>query len=126
MLFLYCCKVKKKGADGKPITVWIECSLWGKRADALAQYLTKGTIVVVTGEPGVDSYQNQSGQLQLKQVLTVEDITLLGGGTKPVQPMQAPQYQQPMQQAPMGNPGTQFSYDTDDVPFGNFELRTLA
>jgi len=30
-------------------TVWASCSLWGKRADALAQYVTKGSQVTVTG-----------------------------------------------------------------------------
>lgn len=31
-------------------TVWIRCSLWGKRGEALVRHLTKGTSVVVVGE----------------------------------------------------------------------------
>ena len=36
-----------QGRD-KP-TIWWNCSLFGKRADSLAQYLTKGQAVTVSG-----------------------------------------------------------------------------
>ena len=31
-------------------TVWVDCALWGKRGESVAQYLTKGQQVAVTGE----------------------------------------------------------------------------
>ncbi len=108
-------KSKKKGADGKPLTVWVECSLWGKRADSLAQYLTKGKIVSISGEPSMDSYNGQNG-LVLKQMLTVETIDLLGGGTNANSNANTgqPNVQQnnqrpnrPAQAAPMGSPNNQ-------------------
>ena len=40
----------RKGEDGKRPTQWVDASLWGKRAEALAQYLTKGSLVAVTPE----------------------------------------------------------------------------
>lgn len=41
---------QKDPATGKKPTQWLEGALWGQRADSLAQYLTKGTKVVVTLE----------------------------------------------------------------------------
>jgi single-strand DNA-binding protein len=103
-------KSKKKGQDGKPLTIWLECSLWGKRAEALAQYLKKGTVVSVTGEPGVDSYEGQNG-LVLKQTVNVEDIHLLGGKTQTqAQPMGQTQAQPGFTPAPT-------SFNDEQMPF---------
>lgn len=38
----------RKDENGKRRVTWVEGSLWGKRAESLAQYLTKGTTVAVT------------------------------------------------------------------------------
>jgi len=32
-------------------TLWTRCSLWGNRAESLAQYMTKGTLVMVDAIP---------------------------------------------------------------------------
>ena len=32
----------RKGSDGNRPTQWVDAALWGKRAEALAPYLTKG------------------------------------------------------------------------------------
>lgn len=40
----------KKNAEGKRSTTWAEGSIWNKQAEALAPYLTKGTLVCVTLE----------------------------------------------------------------------------
>ena len=34
-----------KKEDGKQPSQWIDASLWGKRAEALTQYLTKGSTI---------------------------------------------------------------------------------
>lgn len=38
----------QKDQNGKQPTQWVRGSLWGKRAEKLAQYLTKGTALDVT------------------------------------------------------------------------------
>lgn len=40
--------VSHQEKDGKS-TTWFDCSFWGKRAEKLAQWLTKGKAVVVAG-----------------------------------------------------------------------------
>ena len=55
--------------------VWFRCSLWGKRGESLAQYLTKASKVAVSGELSVEVYE---GKTQLN--VRAEQVTLLGGG----------------------------------------------
>lgn len=56
-------------------TIFFECSLWGKRGDALLQYLTKGSSVTVTGDL---SRREHDGKTYLG--IRVEQVTLQGGG----------------------------------------------
>ena len=58
-------------------TMWFDVSMWGNRGERLAQYLTKGTKVAVTGELGARQHEG-------KTYLTVkaDNITLLGGSPK--------------------------------------------
>jgi single-strand DNA-binding protein len=93
---------KKDPQTGKNGTLWVDCSLWGTRADALAQYIQKGSKLSVSGEPGVETYQGQNGQ-QAKLTCRVNELTLQGSA----QPQQAPaqQPQQPARQpAPQAQP----------------------
>ena len=56
-------------------TLWIDCSLWGKRAETLAQYIRKGAQLGVQGELGKREHE---GKTYL--TLRVADVTLLGKG----------------------------------------------
>ena len=66
---------------------WIEeghffdVSLLGKRAEALTQYLTKGTQVAIQGELRQNKWE-KDGQPRSKVEITANDIQLLGGGRK--------------------------------------------
>ena len=54
--------------------VWVNCSIWGKRAESLETYISKGTKLVLTGRPGVNVYEGK-GSL----TLSVNDLTFMGG-----------------------------------------------
>lgn len=58
-------------------TIWFDCTLWGKRGSALAQYLTKGSRVAVAGDLSTREHEG-------KTYLTVraDQVTLLGGGER--------------------------------------------
>jgi len=56
-------------------TTWVKCSIWGKRASSLENYVRKGTKMVLTGRPGVDVYEGK-GSL----TLSVQELTFMGGG----------------------------------------------
>ena len=64
-------------SDRNRETTWFDVSLWGKRGESLAQYITKGTKITVCGELGTREYEG-------KTYLTVNanDVTLQGGGQR--------------------------------------------
>jgi single-strand DNA-binding protein len=64
---------KDKNGNKRDST-WVNCSIWGKRAESLQSYITKGTKLVVTGRPGVNVYEGK-GSL----TLSVNDLTFMGG-----------------------------------------------
>lgn len=105
----------KERRGGDDVTLWVDCALWGKRADALAQYLIKGCKVAVSGQAGVDSYDDSQGRSVPKLTLRVDEITLMGGGEQ----RQATPAQQ---QRPAGNyqaPAAPASADDfeSEIPF---------
>lgn len=84
-------------------TLWVDCALWGKRAEGqLPGYLTKGKKVAVSGELGTREHEG-------KTYLTcqVNDVTLCGGGDGG----QGGAQQQP------SHPAAPAPVDQDDVPF---------
>ena len=54
-------------------SIWFDCTLWGKRGESLAQYLTKGGKVSVSGEL---STREHEGKTYL--TVRVDQVTLLG------------------------------------------------
>ncbi len=53
----------RKDADGNRPTQWIDATLWGKAAEALAPYLKKGTVHCFTlSDIHIETYQGQNGQ----------------------------------------------------------------
>jgi single-strand DNA-binding protein len=61
--------------DSARVTFY-NCDYWGK-AENLAQYLVKGALIAVTGEPSLREYSVDSGKRQSLDV-RVSDIILLG------------------------------------------------
>jgi single-strand DNA-binding protein len=52
----------RKGDDGKKPSQWVDLALFGKQAEALAQYLLKGAVLhVVVDEVHVETYQSAKG-----------------------------------------------------------------
>ena len=63
-------------------TEWFNCVLWGKRAESVARYLSKGKTVHVTGRTETRSWEDEQGQKHYRTEVRVDDLVLLGGGRK--------------------------------------------
>lgn len=59
-------------------TLWHKCALFGDRAEKLAQYLTKGTIVEVAGVPTVETWV-KDGAAHGCIAISVSELKLHGG-----------------------------------------------
>ena len=66
-----------QGRD-KP-TIWWNCTLYGKRAEALSQYLTKGQSVTVVGTITEREWQDKEGNKRKSMDVRVSEISLQGG-----------------------------------------------
>ncbi len=72
-------------------TIWWNCQLYGKRAEGLSQYLTKGQQVTVAGSISEREWTDNNGQKRKAMEIRVSDIALQGGrrdqaGTPPAAP----------------------------------------
>lgn len=86
------------GFGDKKRTLWFDVSMWGQRGEKLAQYLTKGSKVVASGDL---STREHDGKTYL--TLNAQEVTLMGGG-------------QERQDEP-SRPASQGSALDDEVPF---------
>lgn len=109
----------RKDADGKKPTQWVDGALWGKRAEALAPYLTKGTLVTVALEDAhIETFRKSDGTDGVKLAARITAIDLAGGGEKKATPAPTPVPRQQQRQAPATVPaGGGFDDMDDDVPF---------
>lgn len=65
----------RKGEDGKKPTQWVDASLWGQRAETLAQYLVKGTLISVTlDDVHIEEYQTRDQRTGSKLVGRVSNL----------------------------------------------------
>lgn len=108
----------QKGQDGKKPTGWLDAALWGKRAEAMAPYLLKGTKLVVTVEDvHIQSFTKADGTAASKMAGNIIAITFV---PMPKQdgaaPAAAPRAAPPPRPAP---PPVKTGYDDmdDDIPF---------
>lgn len=110
---------KDQQGNWSDYTNWVDCVMFGKRAQAVAQYLTKGTKVSVQGKLHYSSWQGNDGKSRSKLEVMVDELEFMSrGNQQPQQQYQQPmqqqyqqqQYQQPVQQPVMGN-------DDPTIPF---------
>lgn len=106
----------RKGEDGKRPTQWVDASLWGKRAEALAQYLTKGSLVVVTLEDvAIQTFNKSDGSVGTKLAGRVLDIEL-AGGNQAAAPAAPPPTPRPTPRPTAAPAGSGFDDMDDDIP----------
>ena len=67
---------KDKNGTERPAT-WYDCTIWGKRAEALAGHITKGSKLTLTGRPSARAHDGKA-YLQLN----VNELTFMGGGQR--------------------------------------------
>ena len=89
-------------------TLWFDCTLWGKRGETLAQYLTKGSKVSVSGDL---SKREHDGKTYL--TIRADQVTLMGGGERREE---QPRDYAPDQKAPAGGRLGDMD-DGTDIPF---------
>ncbi len=99
---------------GEKQTLWVDVAVWGKRGEALAEYVTKGTVVALTGEAGAKAGDNGKVYMKL-DVGMGGSVTLLGGGQRSDATDRQTRREEPRSQPRQAPPQEQF--EDDDIPF---------
>ena len=105
---------KDKNGNKRDST-WYDCSIWGKRAEGLQSYITKGTKLTLTGRP---TAREHNGKAYLG--ISVNDLTFMGGNAGQQRDYQAPQSVQ--RPAAQGNVDNGYgaggnALDDSEIPF---------
>ena len=105
----------KKDGEGKRMTQWIKAAMFGKRAETLAPYLTKGSQHAFhMSELHIDSFAGKDGNTVSMLKARIDDVELCGN--KNSGERQAPQSRQDARPTGGGS-GSGFDDMDDDIPF---------
>ena len=104
-------KFKNKAGKLVERTTWVSCAKFGEKTK-VAEYLKKGTMVLVSGRPSVRAYQKQGGELHAQLNCTVDAIELISSKKDAVQ-------QQAVSNVPVEQQvaAENLSEPLDDLPF---------
>jgi single-strand DNA-binding protein len=69
-----------KGGQRQEKTEWHRVVLWGKQAESLQEYLTKGKQIYVEGRLQTRQWDDKDGNKRYTTEIKADRITLLGGG----------------------------------------------
>lgn len=110
---------RKDQQTGKKPTQWVEVTMWGKTAEALSHYLTKGKQVFVEAKDvHIQTYDKNDGTQGFKLAAEFVGIKFANDGQQqsqaPVQHQQRPAQQKSHQAAPASY--DEFD-DSSDIPF---------
>lgn len=108
----------KSTGEKKENTEWHRITFFGKLAEIVQQYLTKGSQVYVEGSLRTRKYTDKDGVEKYATEIRADNMQMLGGrgdGGQQPQRQQAPQQQRPPQR--QQKPAANFSDMDDDIPF---------
>lgn len=105
---------RDKNGEKKERTEWVRVVIWGKAADALAEWLRKGRQIYVEGKLQTRKWTDKEGNIRYSTEVRADHVTLLGsprdaGGdrSEPVERVERDD-----EPAPLAEPSA-----VDDVPF---------
>ena len=74
-------RIWSKDSDKQEEAPFVDVTIWGKQAESLAKYLTKGRHVMLTGRLKLNKWETEDGDKRSKLTVTAEKVNLTPGGT---------------------------------------------
>ena len=124
----------REGERREEVT-FVDCEAWGRQAEVMAQYLSKGRPVFIQGRLKLDTWQDKDGGNRSKLKVVVENFQFVGGrdgggggapaggpseGRREYQPSNTPANNPPSSAAGGGGGGGGGGHapvGEDDIPF---------
>lgn len=102
-------KWSDKSGEKKEETTFVDCEAWGKTAEVMAQYLSKGSEVFVSGRLRLDLWDDKDGSKRSKMKVVVDSFQFVGGKQETDEPSP--------QQRPPARRTAPAAMNPDDLPF---------
>lgn len=125
------CRKNSQTGEWEDQASFVDCSLFGRRAQSLSQYLKRGTKVAIQGKLRQDRWQDNEGRNRSKLLVIVDELDFMS--SRQNQAPQAPRPQQtfyhnqapqapmpapsPAPQAPQYQQAPQVDVYDEDLPF---------
>ena len=70
---------KDKAGEQQDVTTWFRVTVWGKQAETVSKYLTKGRSVYVEGRMHVEEWTDKDGKQRFTLELNASDVRFIDG-----------------------------------------------
>lgn len=98
----------ESGGQKHEDTCFVTCKMFGKRAEVIQKYFSKGKPIIIEGRLKLETWE-KDGKKHYKHVIMVDEFHFLPNNTSTSTPAPQQQVEQPQQQ--------QNTNDSDDIPF---------
>lgn len=105
-----------KNANGEKETDFINCVVWRKQAEALANYTKKGSKLAVRGRIQVRNYDNSEGKKVYITEVVVEEFTFLDSKSDSSEPTYKKEVKEEVKD-PFTKNSAHIELDESDLPF---------
>jgi single-strand DNA-binding protein len=73
-------KYRTKDGEDREETTFVDCEAWGKQAEVIKQYMSKGRPIFIEGRLKLDTWEDKEGGKRSKMRVVIENFQFLGGG----------------------------------------------
>ena len=73
-------KYRTKDNEEREEVTFVDCEAWGKQAEVIKQYMTKGRPIFIEGRLKLDTWEDKEGGKRSKMRVVVENFQFLGSG----------------------------------------------
>jgi single-strand DNA-binding protein len=110
---------KKVDNEWNNVPLWFKIKVWGKQAEPVAQWLTKGSPALVAGQLDVETWTDRDGKERTTMVINSSAVQFLGeGGGGGDRPQNATSGERPRAAtAPPAATNPAPAISDDDIPF---------
>lgn len=108
---------KKIDGEWQDSPLWFKVKVWGKQAESVSQYLSKGRAALVSGQLDLEYWTNRDGKDMTTLVVNSNEVKFLGdGGERSDRSQNTSGERQRASSAPQ-TPPAQPNISDDDIPF---------
>ena len=99
-------------------TTWVKATMWGERAEKLAPYLAKGSLIsVIMSEIELESYEGRDGKTYTNLIARVDQIEFAGKKEGSGETQAKPKPKPKPKPVPKKESPKLEDFDDDDIPF---------